>query len=237
MTPGLSTSKAQKEVALECPAELITAFKDGTIYRMLEGMNTNQIKLYCELCGVPRSGAKYKIQALLLAHVKKTSFASCHDSNTESGALTLKFAQMSFARAHTKFCNLNTKLKRKGADARTRWETIVAAARGVDQVIYTAITGPNRKAYNGSCGEAGIEADTDVGMAVCEAFVCAAAGMSDAELDAAIDDVLQAETKCTPYGFDPYSEHMKMAIAAAKVSFDLLPEDRQKRIEALLCEH
>ena len=145
MIQGLSTSKRavvlgggkagkksarapKKEVALECPAELITAFKDGSIYRMLESMNTNQIKLYCALCGVPRSGAKYKIQALLLAHVKKASFASCHDSNTESGALTLKFAQMSFARAHTKFCNLNTKLKRKGADARTRWETIVAAA-------------------------------------------------------------------------------------------------------------
>ena len=235
--PAKKKAKARKKVvALECPAELIAAHKDGTLYEMTGAMNTSQIKEYCELCKVPRSGAKYKILALLRTHVEKASFASCCESGTELGDLTLEFARLSFARAHTKFCKLSGGALSKGP-ADTRWGTIVAAARGFDQVIYTAITGPNRKQYNGSRGETGIEANADVGRAVCEAFVCAAAGMSDVELDAAVSDIINGQTKCTPYGFDGYAAYMKEGLAApvAKGAFDLLPEERQKKIEGLLC--
>ena len=226
--PAKKKAKASQKLALECPAELISAHKNGTIHSMLHAMNTNEIKGYCEHCKVPRSGAKYKILALLLDHVEKASFATCHDSGTDSGALTLEFAQLSFARAHTKFCKLSAALKKGTADR--RWASIVAAARGFDQVIYTAITGPKRKQYNGSSGETGIEANADVGRAVCEAFVMAAAGMSDDVLDAAVSDVIEGPTKCVPYGFDNYSTYMKEGLAAAKGALDLLPEERKKKI-------
>ena len=88
---------------------------------------------------------------------EKAAFAAGHNGDSKSGALTLEFAQLSFARAHTKFCKLAAALEKGKGPAGERWATIVAAARGFDQVIYTAITGPNRKQYNGSRGETGIE--------------------------------------------------------------------------------
>jgi len=51
------------------PAELITAHGNGSLYAVLNAMNTLELKCFCEECKVPRSGAKYKILALLLAHV------------------------------------------------------------------------------------------------------------------------------------------------------------------------
>ena len=51
------------------PAELITAHRNGALHAMLNAMNTLELKCFCEECKVPRSGAKYKILALLLAHV------------------------------------------------------------------------------------------------------------------------------------------------------------------------
>ena len=147
--------------------------------------------------------------------------------------MTQEFGQLSFARAHTKFCKLDASLKKGAADK--RWATLVAAAKGFDHVIYTAITGPNRKKYNGSCGETGIEANADVARAICEAFVSAAAQMEDTELDEAIDGVITGSTECAPYGFDVYSAHLREGVNAAQAAFDLLPEDRQKKIEAVFC--
>ena len=142
-----------------------------------------------------------------------------------------EFSHLSFAKARTKFRKLNETLKKDNDSIRHRWETITAAAKGFDYVIYTAITGPNCKNYNGSRGEDGIEANEEVGKAVCEAFVSVAKDMNDEELNTAIKDIISKCTKCEPYGFYNYDCYLKDGVEAAKAEFDLLSKDHQKKIE------
>merc|ERR1719491_1764176 len=115
------SKKLKKSVSLICPPELISAQKSGKIHSMLGSMNTQEIKAYCMLCKLPRSGPKYKILALLRSHVQKASFLSRHDENSDAGALVNEFSQLSFAKARTKFCKLNDSLKKEITSARQRW--------------------------------------------------------------------------------------------------------------------
>ena len=226
--PAKKKKKPKPAVSLLCPEELLTAHNNGTLYSLLQSATTNDVKSYCAQCKVPRSGAKYKIVALLTEHVEKAGFAATCDESSEEGALTLEFSQLSFARARTKFNKLAGDLKK--SDGGERWTTIVAAALGFDQVIYNVITGPNCKQYNGSRGEAGIEANEEIGLAVGEALVCAAGAMEETELDEALEEVISSCTKCEPYGFYNYDCFLKKGAARAAEEFARLPEDRRKKI-------
>ncbi|GMI16991.1 hypothetical protein TrLO_g4963 [Triparma laevis f. longispina] len=156
-------------------------------------------------------------------HVEKAAFASSDD-----GAIKLEFASISFARANTKFCKLEEALKKK--TPRNRWSLIVAAAEGFDQVIYQAITGPNRKQYNGSRGETGIDANLDIGIAVCSAFVSVAGEMDVSEFENAIAEVITACTRCEPYGFHNRDCFLGKGVANTQGVFDKLSDQRKEAI-------
>lgn len=167
------------------------AYKSGNLHNLFRSTLTAGIKEMCRECKVPRTGGKFKLIPKLMDHVEKAAFAS-----SDEGAITLEFASLSFARANTKFCKLEEALKKK--TPRNRWSLIVAAAEGFDQVIYQAITGPDRKQYNGSHGETGIEANSNIGIAVCSAFVNVAGEMDVSEFENAIAEVITACTRCEP---------------------------------------
>lgn len=276
--------KAKNSTNLQCPVELLTAHHNGNLDSMLRGLHTNKVKDYCQQCKVPRSGAKYKIISLLISHVERVALMSpsagaiaygCDgDSYGKYGEITLEFSSLSFARAHTKFCELDALLKKQtktktassmssispssvAVDAKNRWNTIVAAARGFDFVIYEAITGPQRKRYNGSRGETGIEANDDVGRAVGGALInlCVASAQEhEASMFAttdADDDVhhtiiitemdieegvkfVTSNTKCEPYGFSNYDCNLKEAAEDCKDHFELLSVEHKKKIEDVM---
>jgi hypothetical protein len=275
--------KAKTSTQLLCPVELLTAHHSGKLHSMLNGLNTNAIKDYCQQCKVPRSGAKYKIISLLISHVERVALMSSSgrdvgntgedgdgDSNGDRhgqyGEITFEFSSLSFARAHTKFCKLDVLLKKQTetassisssvvVDAKNRWNTIVAAAKGFDFVIYEAITGPKAKQYNGSYGEDGIEANDHVGKAVCLAFInlyVASTLHTNTHTDTDTDDgvhhtiiitemdieegveFITSNTKCEPYGFYNYDCYLKEATEECKDQFERLSVEQKKKIEDVM---
>jgi hypothetical protein len=275
--------KAKTSTQLLCPVELLTAHHSGKLHSMLNGLNTNAIKDYCQQCKVPRSGAKYKIISLLISHVERVALMSSSvrevgnvgedgDSNGDGDRhgqyreITFEFSSLSFARAHTKFCKLDVLLKKQTetassisssvvVDAKNRWNTIVAAAKGFDFVIYEAITGPKAKQYNGSYGEDGIEANDHVGKAVCLAFInlfVASTLHTNTHTDTDTDDgvhhtiiitemdieegveFITSNTKCEPYGFYNYDCYLKEATEECKDQFERLSVEQKKKIEDVM---
>jgi len=246
-TSPAKKKKTNVKNTLTCPTELITAHQAGKLRFMLDAMNTNEIKALCLQCKVPRSGAKYKIIALLTSHVEKVALvSSCGgDQHSKYGVLTLEFSHLTFGKAHTKFCKLDatfkSKMSKEPVDAKERWETMVAAARGFDHVIYEAITGTNRKKYNGSRGEVGIEANADVGGAVCLAFVelCVAyetlmdGNVTKKDIDEGMAFITN-NTKCEPYGFYNYNCFLKNATEEYEDQFEVLSEELRNKISEIM---
>mmetsp|Transcript_10472 Transcript_10472/g.10114 ORF Transcript_10472/g.10114 Transcript_10472/m.10114 type:complete len:338 (-) Transcript_10472:54-1067(-) len=284
--------KAKNSTNLRCPVDLLAAHQSGTLHHLLNGLNTHEVRDYCQQCKVPRSGAKFKIISLLINHVEMVALVSSsvravgnvdddgngdsngdgndngngnHDHHSKYRDITLEFSSLSFARAHTKFCKLDALLKKQTKtktasassisqsssvveDAKSRWNTIVAAAKGFDFVIYKAITGPKQKQYNGSRGETGLEANDDVGRAVCSALInlCLASAqeynktsslvpttITEMDIEEGVEFITN-NTKCEPYGFFNYNCNLKEASEDCKVQFERLSVEHKKKMEDVM---
>mmetsp|Transcript_22981 Transcript_22981/g.45620 ORF Transcript_22981/g.45620 Transcript_22981/m.45620 type:complete len:446 (-) Transcript_22981:204-1541(-) len=249
-----TTAKAKratdgKDENWRCSGELLRWVESKTVHQELEKRTTEQLKLVCEENGLPRSGAKYKLKGLLLAHAKAAGFR--HEAAGTGGVaagIATQFAKsgLTFARALGLFAKL-VKGSSKLANFRERVETVQAAAKGMDYQIYCAITGPNAKKYNGSRGEAGLEAHADVAKALADVFcACAEAGGFMDGGDDGGGGALFAEfmdwvrdpssTKCAPFGFDEYAKAMDLAWVAQKQhpgAWEKLTSDQKAVVGAL----
>jgi hypothetical protein len=159
-----------KEDGWHCPEELIELYEKDQIHKQLRDMTTNFLKGICMECGIPRTGAKYKLMSLIYSHVEEGVLRKeCdRDGGTRGrvaktfakGALTFKGARALFVKLVKEFGEL--------PDAVERMESVIGAARGMDYHVHAAITGADAKQYNGSRGESGLDMQVRFSTSVLE---------------------------------------------------------------------
>jgi len=148
-----------KEDGWHCPEELLELYEKNQIHKHLRDLTTDYLKGICTECGIPRTGAKYKLMALIYSHVEEGVLRKeCDRDGGTRGRVAKTFAKgaLTFKGARALFVKL---VKGFGAlpDAVERMESVIGAARGMDYHVHAAITGPEAKQYNGSRGETGLD--------------------------------------------------------------------------------
>jgi hypothetical protein len=169
--------KAKKEKDFRIGDELLSWAKAGTLYSEINGRTTSQLKGVCQDSGLRYGGAKYKLVERLLEHGKeglrrhtwaaKKEAAEAGDASAEAEALffaggpTFGRALQLFRREHKKLMEKTKKNKKTKKpfvmDHRKRFQWMAGMTAGFDAALTKAITGKDRKKYNGSRGEKGIE--------------------------------------------------------------------------------
>lgn len=192
----------------------------------------------CSENQLPRTGAKYVLKAALIEHAKQAAFRK---EGAEAGGVASEVAaqfaksSMKFAGARSLFNKLVKKSEKIGS-VTERVDTVLAAAKGMDFHIYTAITGPQAKKYNGGRGELGLEAHQEVADALVGLFCAVAPRLSDSQFDAFMAFIQDPKsTRCEPYGFDCYDRAMNLPTKAKAHPgfFEELSPQQQEALERL----
>ena len=204
--------QAKKEASFRCEQSLIDLYLAKKLGAHLQACTTDALKCICETNGVPKSGAKYALVDRLSEHVetaflsgKAKAKAAAGDKSGEYELAMNKFKSFEAAFNHAK--KLIQKINRDiGVDGPLLEESIsimAGVAAGFDRQLLTAITGKNRKRYNGAGGDFGMTATEEVAKGLL-LFVQGHVDCMSAETLERVIDNIGSHTLCEPYGFQTY---------------------------------
>ena len=216
-------------------------YKNNTIHSQIGNKNTEAAKELCEENGLPYSGAKWALRERLIAHCKLAEFreennlcvtiqdgenmtsitlndnanADDDDDAISTTGISQDFAskKLTYAAARKLYRKHIKDVKAPHIQAAARLKITIAASRGMDNHLLEAITGKDRKKYNGSRGEEGLELQEEI----CTEFANLydyIKGSDDKKGDELLAELLvfcqkENSSKCEAYGFQRYDHFIK----------------------------
>jgi hypothetical protein len=210
--------KAKAEAAFVCSEQLLGWAISGSLHGKLLALTTNFLKGHCQDNGLLYGGAKYKLVQRLAEHAEEgvrrakwsAARAAAEAGDTSAAAEALFFKVKSFSASLNLFRKQHELLmggKKRPVAVRQRIQSMAGLTTGFDAALLKAITGPDRKKYNGSRGEIGLDGQREVadmwGGFLLDTLKEEPLSCDDWRLAC---DALWLERPPAAYGFDGYGE-------------------------------
>ncbi|KAJ1551520.1 hypothetical protein HK096_009323 [Nowakowskiella sp. JEL0078] len=224
----------EKESKFHCTDELLKWYESDEIYSKIDKLNTEAVKDICLENGLPRSGSKYKLKAMLIEHAKeavkhnKVTLLQSEADADPSKAVELEFHKIKSFNAAVNFAKKKIAAIEKVTGLDEKLNVLAGLTRGFDMHLFAAITGPRAGFYNGKYGEQGEDAQIEI----CNAWVNFLRSFGN---EMTFDEFMKFvdfgnfKTQTQPYGFDGYLKKVQHELLKEINGFGDDPLSKQKQ--------